>query len=400
MASTSTERRMRRLRAVTNVVVMVRGRLVEVVEVLLVALLAGTALVQVWRADSELAGGAAVHSVLVAGFCLPLLARRRYPVAALGVVAVAAWLQFELGGGLGQPFFVVLVALYAVGAYAAWPRTLLAPALVLLLVSTDLPRLVAGEPVEDVVPAWFILAGSWALGWWIRRRRADAVALSERASQAEQDAAIRAELAVTEERARIARELHDLVAHSMGVIVIQAQAAQRSLASDPAAAQTALAAIETTGRDGLGEMRRLLALLTEPDDASTAPQPGLDQVGELVESVRAAGLPVSLVVEGEPAAVPPGVGLAAYRIVQEALTNVLKHAGQAAATVVLRHRGGGLEVEVTDTGRGPVPTAGPSRGHGLVGMRQRVGLYGGSVETSAAAGGGFRVLAWLPAPPP
>jgi len=179
----------------------------------------------------------------------------------------------------------------------------------------------------------------------------------------------------------------------MGVIVIQAQAGQRAL--DPDGARSALVSIEDAGRQGLAEMRRLLGLLASPEDTSVSPQPGLRDLPDLVDRLRAAGIPVEVRVDGEVAGLPPGVDLAAYRIAQEALTNVLKHAGPATASVVVRAAGGTVEVEVCDDGRGEDGTGPADGGHGLVGMRERAALYGGTVEAGSRPGGGYRVRARL-----
>ena len=311
---------------------------------------------------------------------------------------VASWLQFELGGQAFQPWFAVLMALYAVAAHADRRSAAVgAVATAALVLSGDIPKLLAGDPVDEVLPAWFVLAGIWGLGRWIRSRRRETADLAARAAQAEQDRAAHAAQAVADERARIARELHDLVAHSMGVIVIQSQAGQRAVDAEPEAARAALAAIESSGRQGLAEMRRLLGLLTSRDDGSTTPQPSLRGLDDLVAQVRSAGVAVELQTAGDLSALPAGVDLAAYRIVQEALTNVLKHAGPATARVCVRHCGGVLEVEVRDDGRGQVVegTTLPGAGHGHVGMRERAALYGGAVETGDLPGGGYRVHARL-----
>jgi signal transduction histidine kinase len=206
---------------------------------------------------------------------------------------------------------------------------------------------------------------------------------------------------VAEERARISRELHDLVAHSMGVIVIQAQGAQRALDTSPDQAREALSAIETAGRLGMAEMRRLLGLLADGGaDAATAPQPTLREIPELVARLRATGMPVDLRVEGAVRALPTGVELTGYRIVQEALTNALKHAGRAQVDVRLRYEPNCVDIEVTD--QGPTDSTQPINGHdsgsrGLTGMRERVSMYGGTLETGPRTGsGGFSVHARIP----
>ena len=372
-------------------------RVARAADAAVVAALAVSGQVLVWTADAgALAEDRPVHALLLAVATVPLFVRRSRPLLVLLLVLGASWLQFELGGQAFQPWFSVVLALYAVGAHADRRSALVgAVATAALVLSTDIPKLLAGDPVDEVVPAWFVLAGIWGLGRWIRSRRRETEDLTARAAQAEQDRAAHAAEAVADERARIARELHDLVAHSMGVIVIQAQAGQRAVDAEPDTARAALSAIESSGRQGLAEMRRLLGLLTSRDDGSTTPQPSLRGLDDLVGQVRSAGLPVELETAGGLTALPAGVDLAAYRIVQEALTNVLKHAGPASAKVSVRHCGGVLEVEVRDDGRGAGEGALPGAGHGHVGMRERAALYGGAVETGDLPGGGYRVRARL-----
>jgi signal transduction histidine kinase len=203
--------------------------------------------------------------------------------------------------------------------------------------------------------------------------------------------------AVAEERARIARELHDLVAHNVSVMVVQAGAERHALPPEQESTREALTSIEQSGRQALAEARRLLGVLRqgEPGD-DLQPQPGVARLGELVEQVRRAGLPVELEVEGDAAPLPPGIDLCAYRIVQEGLTNALKHAGPAHARVTLHYGRGALDVEVCDDGAGTAHPNGEGGGHGLIGMRERVGLYGGQIEAGPRPGGGFAVRAHLP----
>lgn len=373
-------------------------------EVALVLALAGSAVVQVHAAPAaELQGGRALHDALVLAAILPLLVRRGFAVAVFCCTATASVVQFELGGGLGQQYFAILVALYSVGAHARVPATYVAPAAVLAQVLVDIPRLREGVPWDEVVPAWFMLGGAWALGRWMRHRRDEGTLLSERAEKAERDAEVQARHAVAVERARIARELHDLVAHSMGVIVIQSQGAQRTLADDPERTRRALESIEAAGREGLSEMRRLLELLTDPAiPQDVAPQPSLDGVGELVDRMRDAGIAVDLRVEGARRDLPAGVELAAYRVVQEGLTNALKHARGAAVEVRLVYGPDNVEVAVLDQGPSGAPAHehGQHQGRGLVGMRERVALYGGTLETGPRPGGGYAVSALIPAGTP
>lgn len=231
---------------------MTRDRLILALEALVVLFLAGSGVLQVHTTDvDQWQGGREVHDLLVLAFTLPLLVRRRHPVTVLLVVFGAAWLQLELGGGLQQPFFAWLIALYAVGAHASAPATYAGPSVVAALaLGTDLPRLLDGVSWSEVVPGWIMSAAVWGLGRWVRHRRADAEDLRARTAVARRDAERRAQAAVADERARIARELHDLVSHNIGVIVLQAQGAQRALGHDPERAQAALQSIERAGRQG------------------------------------------------------------------------------------------------------------------------------------------------------
>jgi len=235
------------------------------------------------------------------------------------------------------------------------------------------------------------------VGRTVHAQRASVRALEERARVAEENQRALADQAVADERRRIARELHDVVAHHVSVMGVLATGARRVLSRDPAAADDALGSIEETGRTTLRELRRLLDVLrtdTEPA-ADLTPQPGLAGIETLIEQVREAGLPVTLHVDGTPVPLDPGVTLTIYRIVQEALTNALKHAGNATAQVRLGFEPRWLTVEISDTGRGPTPE--PRRvGHGLVGMRERIALYGGTLRTGPRPGGGYRVYARMP----
>jgi signal transduction histidine kinase len=377
------------------------SRVARIADVLVVVLLAGSAQIQVWtREPSAWQSGPAVNAALAAVATMPLLARRRHALLVLSAVAIAGWLQYELDGDLGQPFFALVLALYSVAAHANRTQALLGGGVVgAAVLWADVPRLRDGAPWDDVVPAWFVLAALWGFGRWMRRRRREVQELHERTSMLELTREEDARAAVAAERARIARELHDLVAHSMGVIVIQSQAAQRVLRHDPTAAEQALTSIESTGRQGMAEMRRLLDVLIGAEEtAPLAPQPGLQHLDALVEKVRSAGLPVDVSVRGEQRPLPPGVDLAAYRIVQESLTNTLRHAGVARASVSLRYHRAGVDVEVSDDGRsGEAPG---STGRGLIGMRERVALYGGTLDAGPRSGGGFLVRASLPVESP
>jgi signal transduction histidine kinase len=231
-----------------------------------------------------------------------------------------------------------------------------------------------------------------------RRRRREQV-LERHAASLDADRERAAAAAVSQERARIARELHDIVAHAVSTMVVQAQGGARMVRIEPGEAEEAFDAIERTGRRALIEMRRLLAVLRAADDrAVLAPQPGVERLGELVDGVRSAGLPVELRVEGRVSPLPAGVDVSAYRIVQEALTNTLKHAGPARAKVVVRYLPDAIELEVSDDGAGS-PAHDETGGQGLVGMRERVAIYGGKLDTGFGAAGGYRIRARLPVGP-
>ncbi|GAA2854295.1 hypothetical protein GCM10020220_049400 [Nonomuraea rubra] len=260
----------------------------------------------------------------------------------------------------------------------------------------------AGSPSEYVVTA-VVLVAVWGAGRSLRLRRAYLEELKDRAARLERAHAADTRAARAEERSRIARELHDVVAHHVSVMTVQAAAARRVLASDPDLAREALSAIEHTGRLAMAEMRNIVGVLrtdTRADArAELGPQPGVRDLPSLVEQMREAGLPTRLLVEGEPVALPAGVDLAAYRLVQEGLTNSLRHAGAGAeAVVTVRYEPYELDVRVEDDGRGAAQEMELSSppGHGLVGIRERVALYGGILNIGPLPGGGFEVRARLP----
>ena len=326
---------------------------------------------------------------------LPIGLRRRYPFPVLVVVGSAAIAHILLG--FTNPFlltFAVLVAVFSVANHSPWAVSVLAgaAAATLLPVSFLVDWRNHGHVELSDIPFNYALFGAaWVLGDNLRRHR-DQARLAMRLQAAEEE---RSRRAVSDERARIARELHDVVAHTLSVIVLQAGAARRIALEQPERASRVLGAVETLGRDALGDMRRLVTILRTDQDHEHEPQPSLQRLPELAERVRSAGLAVDVRTEGEARPLPPGVDLSAYRIVQEALTNTLRHAGAGRAEVVVRYGGVGVEVEVTDDGAGPA--AGGGTGHGLIGMRERVGMFGGELEVGGREGGGFRVRALLPA---
>src|SRR6266542_2396298 len=249
----------------------------------------------------------------------------------------------------------------------------------------------------SMVPLW--LGATWALGDSAHTRRAYTAELEARAVRLERERELEAGRAAADERTRIARELHDVIAHHVSMMVVQAEAGPVVVERDPGMAAQAFDSISAIGRQALGEMRRLLGVLRSDDDRSgpsLGPQPGLDQLPLLVEQVRRAGLEARLEIQGEPRPLPPGMDLSAYRIVQEALTNAVRHAGPGTARVLIRYGDDDLRLEVRDDGLGGRP--GNGAGHGLIGMRERVNLFGGELDAGPRPDGGFAVAARLPLP--
>jgi signal transduction histidine kinase len=331
---------------------------------------------------------------------LPLAARRRAPVAVAAVFGATAILNAAFDGGLFEgeppPFASLLagaLAFYSVGAYCEDRRALAGAGLGVASLWT---AVLAGGEID--VQSFLFSGGLVVVAPWLAGRTSRARVLRVAALESEQR---QRELnAVAEERSRIARELHDVIAHNVGLMVVQAQGAQRVLDRDPERAREALETIERAGRAALGDMRRSLGALRKPDsDAPLAPQPGIESLGALIEQARRSGLEVELVTEGDPTPLAAGVDLSVYRIVQEALTNTLKHAGPAHARVEVCYAGDELELEISDDGAPGQPRRSPGvteGGHGLVGMRERVALYGGQLHADHRPEGGFVVRVSLP----
>jgi signal transduction histidine kinase len=314
--------------------------------------------------------------------------RRRHPtIAGFFAVALVA-VEFAVWDGVEViPYSVAWgCALYGLVVWTS-PRTF-AVAVPIVLVANLASGAVAGH-FENSVPFAIIVAAAMLL---IRRVVGDR---ERRAQLAERERDVAAREAVVEERARIARELHDVIAHHVSVMVIQAGAERRLLEGSAGSTPEVLETIERTGRGALTEMRRLLGMLRDESPDPLAPQPSLDDVPMLVDQLREAGLPVDLRVDGERRPLPAGIELSAYRIVQEALTNALRHAADAHAHVVVRFGADSLELEISDEG-GAARQPAPGGGHGLVGMRERVALYGGRFESGRNPAGGFTVRALLP----
>ena len=355
--------------------------------------------------DAAFADGRALTVLFAAGFVLPFGLRRPHPFAAVA----ASWTSCILGSLLVTSFhqlewpFLMLMWSAVVAGFIPALRTSLA-ALAVSLAAVAVVNLTSPDAVvgDYLFPGGFVVA-MWAGTRTVRNRTLLAAELHEAAARAGERAEQAAAEAVADERRRIARELHDLVGHSVSVMVVQAGGARRILDRDPERAIEAAVRIEQTGRTALSEMRRLLGLLGSSDADALAPQPTLDAIERLVERARNAGLPVRLTLDGERRPLPTGAEVAAYRIVQEALTNALKHAGGAPTEVLLRWDPDALTIVVADRGRSAVHGGGspradalPSSGQGLVGMRERVRVYGGELTALPRPDGGFAVRARIP----
>ncbi len=350
-------------------------------------------------------GGAAHRSQLfgwdilfVPLVCAGVAVRRVWPRGAFVYMAGVIAVQYLAGVALSPLDLAILIPLYTVAAHRG--RGDAALAFVAYQLGAVFAATVWTNDPRGYVSAGIAGVAAWVLGERMRLRRAQVTHLEERAQRLEFERDQQAQIAAAGERARIARELHDIVAHSLSVMVAQADGASYALEHDPEQAGRAIATVAQTGREALTEMRRLLGVLRTPEAPDgTTPQPGVEEVEELVERVRGAGLSIDLTMEGDARPLPAGAGLAAYRIVQEALTNTLKHAGpQAHAEVTISYREHDVEVRVDDDGRAPTLNGRP--GQGLIGMRERAALYGGQVETRRKPGGGYQVVASLPIPTP
>jgi len=320
------------------------------------------------------------------------------PVATLqartfATVAAVAFVQWIVGvRAFGDS--ALLVALYTVASTQPLRTTLIAAGVLEVGIVLAVARWAGHSDIATFIGLSGLATAAGVLGTNVRHRRALLASLQERARQLEHERDQQGRLSAAAERSRIARELHDVIAHAVSVMTVQAGAAEEMLKLDPARAVEPVRAVQETGRRALVEMKRLVGVLREDDEEiGLAPQPGLADIERLVEQVRGAGLRVELRLEGERRPVPIGVDLSAYRVVQEALTNALKHARNASAVVTIRYGESDLAVEVTDDGRPGVDSAG---GHGLIGMRERVGIFGGTFSAGPSESGGFAVRALLP----
>jgi signal transduction histidine kinase len=331
-------------------------------------------------------------------FFLPLLFRRRFPflapVAAAVAVAASSFLDGQRVPYDPMVFLLGMTVAFLVGGLPEL-RQAIAGFAVLVGVNAIVVR---NEPTgswSDMIWSTVIFGIAWTIGFGLGHKFREAEAAKERAARLERERREEAQAAVAEERARIARELHDVVGHSVSVMTVQAAGVRRLLKPDQEREREALETVEQTGREALAEMRRLVGVLRRPEEApALAPQPSLEHLDRLVAQAREAGLPVELKVEGTPVQLAGGLDLTAYRFVQEGLTNALKHAGAEHAEVLVRYDDGHVSLTVTDDGKGD--GGGDSGGHGLVGMRERVSVYGGALEAGPRPGGGYRLHATLP----
>ncbi|KOX25067.1 histidine kinase [Streptomyces sp. NRRL F-6491] len=369
-----------------------------------------------WVASSVTTFGHPVaYGIVAALFSLVVALRRRAPekMLLLSVALGVAQLALDLSPFLAD--FAMFVIVYTVAVHDG-PRWASRLALAGGLSAATLSQLrwPVEEPSSGAARVFFTIimtvpfALAWVLGDSLRTRRAYFAQLEERASRLEREREAQAKVAVAAERARIARELHDVVAHNVSVMVVQADGAAYVMDSSPETAKQALETISTTGRQALAEMRRLLGILRTGEHQEAGeyvPQPDVGQIEDLVEQVRGAGLTVDFAIEGSPRPLPSGVELTAYRIVQEALTNTRKHGGpDVGASVRLVYFDDGLGLLVEDDGRGAPQEmyedgGADGRGHGLIGMRERVGMVGGTLDAGPRPGGGFRISALLPLKP-
>jgi signal transduction histidine kinase len=349
-----------------------------------------------------------LNSLFLVLVCIPLVWRRKAPLVALVVVLAASYTWVLSFGDLtAQPPFEAFLALwflvYTVADQATGRRVSIAVAILILGFLAEIPLVATGKPAGNAFPAWVFFGLTFIAGRVVHRHRVLSAELAVRASELEQERGEKAQLEVALERTRIARELHDVVTHNVSLMVLQASVERRLDKPIGGSAIETLASIEETGRQTLGELRRILGVLRRSEERPPlTPQPTLSTFTELVDGVRTAGLPVEFVEEGEPEQLSAGVELCAYRVVQEALTNSLKHAEATSARVRVRYGNGQIDVEVIDDGRGggesdPGSNDMTRSGHGLIGMRERVALYHGRLEHGSIADGvGYRVFARLP----
>jgi signal transduction histidine kinase len=386
-------------------------------DAVLAFVLAATSVVPVLGGEPPWGKPKALGVVLALASTVPVAWRARRPLTVCAVVLaanggcvyVAAPMQAAF-----QPFLALVLCGYSVGSRAEGRHALwVPPALAVAAIPMFALAVAAGQDPGNAIPSYVWLIAAWAIGRTVRNWRHKNLALERANRELGRQRELQAQAAVMVERGRIARELHDVIAHNVSMMVVQAGAAERVLDGDHPHVRKALDVIASTGRQTVDEMRTLLGVLrSDAGLGGLTPQPSLDDLGELVRGIREAGLPVTLRIDGVPCQLSQALGLSAFRIVQEALTNALKHAGPARAEVTIRYQAAAVELEIRDTGVGldgqPGPEQGNRRGnrpgnrgvngqgHGLVGMRERVAMFGGEFAAAPAPGGGYLVRARMP----
>jgi signal transduction histidine kinase len=368
-------------------------------DALLAFVLAATSVVPVLGGDPSWGKPKTLGVALALLSTVPIAWRARRPLLAAAIVLAANGACIYAAApqqAAFQPFVALVLAAYSVGSRAEGRRALrVPPVLAVAAIPIFVAAVMHGQDPGNAIPSYVWLLAAWAVGRSVRSWRTKSVALEIANRELSEQRELQAQAAVMVERGRIARELHDVVAHNVSMMVVQAGAAARVLDGEQPDVRNALDVIATAGRETVDEMRTLLGVLRSDDGPATLkPQPGLADLEHLARTVREAGLPAALRIEGAPRSLPPALDLSAFRIVQEALTNTLKHAGPAQACVTVRYADSAVELEVTDNGRGP--SGGRSTGHGLVGMRERAAMFGGDLEAARGGEGGFIVRARLP----
>ena len=352
---------------------------------------------ELWVGRADVEGSLALQRSAFAVMTLAVAWRRLAPLTALCAVSVALVVQTIFGGDapVVGGFLAMIIVTHSVATHRERRGAVIG--LVVMLAGVETYPLVNQDDIQlaDEIGNAALFVVVWGLARAVRTRQHRAEELEDRAAVLEREQEAQRQAAIGEERARIARELHDIVAHGVSLMVLQAGGARQVLGDGHERVRASLLAVEQAGRQALDEMHRLLGVLREDLRGPSPPQASLGQLAEVAEQMEAAGLAVEVIVEGTPRSLPQSIDLSAYRIVQEALTNTLKHAGPAQARVVIRYADSELDIEVTDTGRGKGTRRG---GHGLVGMRERASLFGGTLQAGPRPEGGWRVSAKLPAP--
>ena len=368
-------------------------------DALLALVLAVTSVVPVLHGDPWWGRPELLGVALALLSTVPVAWRARWPLSAAAIVLAANGACIYAAAprqAAFQPFVALVLTAYSAGSRAeGWRAVWVPPVLAVAAIPVFVAAVAHGQNAGNAIPSYVWLLAAWAAGRSARSWRRKSIALEQANLELARQRELQAQAAVVVERGRIARELHDVIAHNISMMVVQAGAAERVLDDGQPHVRNALEVIAGTGRQTVDEMRTLLGVLRSDDGPGALnPQPGLANLEQLISGVREAGLPVTLRVEGEPCHLPQALDLSAFRIVQEALTNSLKHAGPAQAQVTVRYQAGSVELEVLDTGSGRPGEQGS--GHGLVGMRERVAMLGGELEATRADGGGFTVRARLP----